>query len=411
MRKRTVLWALLVVVIVLLGIRAARLTRIPPRLPAVPPELTTRAVIPGIPGARYFVGLELEPFVKDVAAAREREEAFLARSGGGGTLPPLDLLAVSGGGDNGAFGAGLLNGWTAAGNRPTFKAVTGVSTGALIAPFAFLGTEYDHVLKTVYTSIKPTDIAEKRGFLAAIDDDGMADNRPLWGLLSRFVDQAFLTRVAEEYQHGRLLLVGTTDLDARQPVIWNMGAIAASGAPNALELFRSILIASAAIPGAFPPTMMRVEVDGTTYDEMHVDGGTSSQVFLYPPSMFYLAKQADVELAQARGGRVWVIRNSELAPAWAPVKRRTVTIAGLAVASLIHSQGIADLYRIYVTTQHDGLDFNLAYIGSDFRYQDKKEEFETPYMIKLYDYGFALARAGYPWKKLPPGLDAPIRVR
>jgi hypothetical protein len=405
MRKRTVLWAILAIIVVALGVRALRLTRIPPRLPAVPAELTARAVIPGIPGARYFVGMEVEPFVKDVGAAREREKAFLASSGGSADLPPVDLLAVSGGGDNGAFGAGLLNGWTAAGNRPTFKAVTGVSTGALIAPFAFLGPDYDGVLKTVYTSIKPTDIAEKRGFLAAIDDDGMADNRPLWGLLSRFVDEAFLAKVADEHRHGRLLLVGTTDLDARQPVIWNMGAIAASGAPDALELFRSILIASAAIPGAFPPTMVRVEVDGTPYSEMHVDGGCSAQVFLYPPSMLSVARTIGDEMVAARGGRVWVIRNSPLAPTWLAVERRTINIAGLAIASLIHNQGVGDLYRVYVTTQRDGLDFNLAYIGAEFTYPNKKEEFETAYMVKLYDYGFGLARAGYPWKKLPPGIE------
>src|SRR5262249_19803336 len=132
----------------------------------------------------------------------------------------------------GAFGAGLLCAWTAKGDRPTFKAVTGVSTGALIAPFAFLGGEYDDVLRQVYTSAKPSDIATRRGFLAAIDNDGMADNLPLWGLISRFIDEKFLAKIAAEYARGRMLLVGTTNLDARQPVIWNMGAIASSGAPN-----------------------------------------------------------------------------------------------------------------------------------------------------------------------------------
>src|SRR6267142_1568355 len=197
---------------------AWRVVRIPRRLPAVPMELATRAVIPGIPGARYFVGVDIEPFVKDVLTARQREIDDLARNGHTGPLPPADLLAVSGGGDNGAFGAGLLCGWTAAGNRPTFKAVTGVSTGALIAPFAYLGTGYDDVLRQVYTSIKPTDIAERRSFLAAIDNDGMADNRPLWGLISKFIDEKFLAKVAAEHARGRGLLIGTTNLDARQPV-------------------------------------------------------------------------------------------------------------------------------------------------------------------------------------------------
>jgi hypothetical protein len=235
------------------------------------------------------VGLDIEPFVRDVVEARKREDAFLASTGHTGEVPPLELLAVSGGGDNGAFGAGLLCGWTEAGNRPQFKAVTGISTGALIAPFAFLGSDYDHVLRTVYTSVKPTDIATRRNLLAAIANDGMADNSPLWELISKFVDQSFLDKIAEEHQHGRVLLIGTTDLDARQPVMWNMGIIASSKAPGALELFRGILLASAAIPGAFPPKMIRVDVDGKPYEEMHVDGGASTQVFLYPPSMKYVA--------------------------------------------------------------------------------------------------------------------------
>ena len=405
MRKRILFWTLVVVILFALGIQAARLSRVPQRLLAVPSNLTTRAVIPGFPGARYFVGIELESFVREVVAAGKREQEFLARSGNLGSLPPVDLLAVSGGGDNGAFGAGLLNGWTSAGNRPKFKAVTGVSTGAMIAPFAFLGPEYDSVLKEVFTTLKPADVSSKRGLLAAINDDGLADNRPLRSLLSKYVNQALLARIAEEYERGRLLLVGTTDLDAGQPVIWNMGAIAASGAPNALELFRSILVASAAIPVTFSPTMMHVEVDGTPYQEMHVDGGCSAQVFLYPPRMAAVARKLGEKMQTGRGGRAWIIRNSPLAPEWRPVDRRTINIAGLAIASLIHHQGIGDLFRIYFTAQRDGIDFNLAYIGEDFTFPSKKEEFETAYMVKLYDYAFALGRAGYPWKKVPPPLQ------
>ncbi len=408
MRKRTVVWLLSLLVVAALAIRAVELSRIPQRRLAVPPQLTTRAAIPGIPGARYFPALELAPFVRDVAAAKERERAYRASAGLTGELPPPDLLAVSGGGDNGAFGAGLLAGWSAAGTRPEFKGVTGVSTGALIAPFAFLGPAYDGVLKTVYTTLTPADVARRRGILAAINDDGMSDNRPLSSLVARYIDRSFLARVAEEHRRGRLLLIGTTDLDARQEVVWNMGAIAASGAPDALDLFRTILVASASIPAAFPPTMIRVEAAGATYEEMHVDGGCSAQVFLYPPGLAATAKAMGATAGAGRGGRVWVIRNAPLAPEWQPVERRTINIAGLAIASLIQNQGIGDLYRIFLTAKHDGLDFNLAYIGDEFTYVGKKQEFETAYMVKLYDYGFALARAGYPWKKLPPGLEGAV---
>src|SRR5499433_2227286 len=383
-----------------------RTFRLPRRLAPVPWELTGRAVIPGIPGARYLVGSDIEPLVQDVVAARECEKEFLGRSGHTGPLPPADLLAISGGGDKGAFGAGLLCGWSASGNRPTFKSVTGISTGALIAPLAFLGSEYDELLRKIYTSVKPADIAKKRNILAAINNDAMADNHPLRGLISRSIGESLLARITEEHRKGRILLIGTTNLDARQPVIWNIGKIAASGDPKALDLCQAILLASAALPGAFPPSMIRVEVDGTPYEEMHVDGGASAQVFLYPPSMPGVAHSMGVEMKRA--GRVYIIRNSTLGATWSRIPRRTISIAGHAIRSLIHTQGLGDLYRIYVTTQRDGFDFNLAYIGADFTFENKKEEFDTGYMRALFDYGENLGREGYPWKKTPPGLETQL---
>jgi len=405
--RKMVFWGVPLAAIILLGAFLLQRTfRLPRRLPPVPQELTARAVIPGIPGARHLVGVNIEPFVQDVVAARQREEECLARSGHTGPLPSADMLAVSGGGDNGAFGAGLLCGWSASGTRPRFKAVTGISTGALIAPLAFLGSEYDEILRKVYTAVGPADIAQRRSILAAIDNDAMADNRPLWNLISKSIDQTLLSRIAEEHRNGRILLIGTTNLDARQPVIWNMGTIAASGDPKALVLFRAILLASAAIPGAFPPSMMRVEIDGKPYEEMHVDGGASAQVFLFPPSMTAVARSIGMEMK--RSGRVYVIRNSALAATWSLIERRTISIAGRAIDALIHTQGLGDLYRIYLTTQREGLDFNLAYIGPDFTFENKKEEFDPPYMSALFDYGYNLGRQGYPWKKTPPGLETPL---
>jgi predicted acylesterase/phospholipase RssA len=394
------------IVIAVLGVSVWRGLQVRSRLPAVPEELTTRAEIPGMPGVRYWVGLDLEPFVRDVLAARERERQALTSSETGGVLPAAALLAVSGGGDKGAFGAGLLCGWSEAGTRPQFKAVTGVSTGALIAPFAFAGPEYDHVLRTVYTSLGPADVARKRHFLAAITDDGMADNRPLWDQISRHVDESLMKKIAAEHGKGRILLVGTTNLDARQPIIWNLGKIAASDAPGALDLFRSILLASAAIPGAFPPTMFRVEADGRSFEEMHVDGGASAQVFVYPPRMRAVAASLGEEMV--RELELYVIRNSYLRSSWAPVARRTIDIAGPAIASLIHTQGLGDLCRIYLTAQMDGIDFNLAYIDDDF-HVEHTQDFDTVYMQALFDYGFRQGRDGYPWKKSPPMFDTTRR--
>jgi len=221
------------------------------RLPAVPDDSTTRADVLGIPNARFFVDDDLLPYLQEGMAALDREKAFLAKSGHGGEMPPANFLALSGGGDDGAFGAGLLVGWTKSATRPQFKLVTGISTGALIAPFAFLGPDYDHLLKEFYTGVGPKDIYETRSILAVITSDALSDNKPLLNLIRKYVNRDLLKEIAAEYQKGRVLLIGTTNLDSRRPVVWNMGAIASSKDPRALDLFNSILLGSAAIPEYF----------------------------------------------------------------------------------------------------------------------------------------------------------------
>jgi predicted acylesterase/phospholipase RssA len=272
----------------------------------------------------------------------------------------------------------------------------------LIAPFAFLGPDCDNALKTVYTSITPKDIYTRRSLLAAITNDAMADTRPLWNLIKKYITRDMLLKIAKEYGKGRLLFIGTTNLDSRRPVIWNMGAIAASNDPGAPDLFCSILLASAAIPGAFPPVMINVETDGQQHQEMHVDGGAVTQVFLYPPRLIDFARNRGLEIAK-RERKVYIIRNARLDPDWASVERRTLNIAGRAISSLIHSQGIGDLYRIYLQAQKDGLDYNLAYIPDDF-YAPRTEDFDREYMNKLFEIGYQLGRAGYKWHKYPPYL-------
>lgn len=374
----------------------------PQRMAAVP-LASTAAAVPAIGPVRFMVRRSPQTFAEEARRAFEKEKAWLASQGHTGPLPPVSYLAISGGGDNGAFGAGLLNGWTASGTRPEFKGVTGVSTGALIAPFAFLGPKYDHVLKTVYTTISQRDIFKARGPIKGFLSDAMADSRPMAQLVARYADRALLDAIAAEYAKGRLLLVGTTDLDALEPVIWNMTAIAASRDPQALELFRSILLASASIPGAFPPVMINVSVGGTQYQEMHVDGGTIGQVFLYPPSFNLRAQSAEAGAARQR--TLYIIRNARLDPEWANVNRKTLSIAARAISSLTQSQGIGDLYRIYVTTQRDGIDYNLAFIPPTFTLVHPKTEFETSYMQQLYATGERMAAAGYPWQKTPPGYE------
>ena len=380
----------------------------PTRHAAVPAELTARAEIPGMKGVRHVAGGDMTALSEAALDGLRREQELLVKQGHKGPFPPAVFLAISGGGDNGAYTAGLLNGWTRAGTRPEFKLVTGISTGALIAPFAFLGPKYDPVLTTVYTKVTPKDVLVPRSVLGGFLSDAMADNAPLWALTRKYVTPDLLKEIAAEYAKGRFLLVATTDLDARRGIIWDMGKIAAYGTPQALELFISIMIASASIPAGFPPTMIDVEVDGKRYQEMHVDGGTMAQVFVYPAAIQVKAQAAALGVARER--KVYVIRNARLDPDWTSTERSTMSIAGRAIASLIHTQGIGDLFRIYATAVRDGVDFNLTFIPSSFNFPHK-EEFDNEYMNKLYDTGYALGVMGGVWSKTPPGFTAPDGAR
>jgi hypothetical protein len=370
---------------------------------AVPVDQEEQANVAGMTGIRYWADNDNNAdILHDAYESVAREKSYLASTGHQGSLPPVNFLAISGGGENGAFGAGLLVGWTAAGTRPSFKVVTGISTGALTAPFAFLGSAYDEQLREVYTSLSPKDVLEARGVISgAFFNDSMADNAPLRKTVAKYFNQSMLDAIAAEDKKGRILLIGTTDLDARRPVIWNITKIASSGAPGSLKLVQDLLVASAAIPGAFPPMMVDVEVNGKHYQEMHVDGGASAQVFVYPPGLNL--KNSGV----VRERRLYVIRNARLDPDWAQVDRSTMSIAGRAISSLIQTQGVGDLYRIYLIAQRDGLDFNLAYIPKSFT-RTLKEPFETAYMKALFQVGYDMAVKGFPWVKVPPGFEEEV---
>lgn len=372
----------------------------PARGPAVPMDRTTQATVLGIPNERFFPFYGTEPLEAEFSAAVDR----LRRAQGlapDAMLPQVQLLAVSGGGENGAFGAGVLCGWTEYGNRPVFELVTGVSTGALTGPFAYLGSSYDPQLRAVYTELTASRVLERRGLTAAIFNDAMADNAPLFKTISVYLNGAMLAALGKAYAEGRLLLIGTSDLDAQTPVIWNIGAIAQSGHPRALDTIRRILLASAAIPGAFPPTLFDVTVDGVPYQELHVDGGAFAQAFLYPAGV---TRQRRARVARGQRvipARAFVIRNGRLDAEWAATQRTTMGIASRAISTMIHASGINDVIRMYNATQRDGIDFNLAYIGSDFT-QKLPAPFDQGYMRALFDYGYQRARRGYEWAKQPP---------
>jgi hypothetical protein len=367
------------------------------RGPAVPRAEVTEATVLGLPNERFLIPHDMP------ALLREYEAAFLRRQARhGGAVPRYEMLGISGGGEDGAFGAGLLNAWSEHGTRPAFDLVTGVSTGALTAPFAFIGSSADAALRTIYTNTPADRVLRSRGLLAAVTHDAMADTEPLFRTISGEVDERMMAAIAEGYRDGRLLFVGTAQLDAQVPVTWNVGAIAASGHPGALNLLRRILLASASIPGAFPPVMFDVTVNGRPHQEMHVDGGAFSQVFLYPRRLTELRRMRMTRRDRVVPARAFIIRNARLDADWAEVDRRTLTIAGRAIATMIASAGYNDVLRIWSNTQRDGVDFNLAFIGPDFD-TAYTEPFDQVYMRALYEYGFARARHGYPWAQVPPG--------
>jgi hypothetical protein len=369
----------------------------------VPADQRKNTIVLGIPNARFFVD-------QPAAMAAEQQLALdrEAKAQGvpkGGVLPKAYLLSLSGGGDNGAFGAGLLTGWTAHGDRPKFKLVTGVSTGALIAPFAFLGQEYDAALTDVYTNINPSRVYEKRILpYAALAQDALSDSAPLYQTISHYLNEPMLARIAAEYEKGRLLLIQTTDLDAGRPAIWNIGAIAASRDPRAPDLIRHILLASASIPAAFPPVIFDVEAGGRAYQEMHVDGGAVSQAFLVPPS---LNTREGLERSGYKRHSVetYIIRNSRLTTEYTDVGQTTLPIAEKAVSTMINYNGVGDLYRMYLITQRAGSSFNLAYVDQAFQ-APHPEEFDQTFMRALYRYAYDKAAHGYPWEHAPPGFTA-----
>lgn len=319
-------------------------------------------------------------------------------------------LAISGGGANGAYGAGLLVGWSSQGTRPEFALVTGISTGALTAPFAFLGSEYDDELKQVYTTLDTSGILELRNIFSLFATDSVTDVKPLIEMLERYIDEEVIEKIAAEHRSGRRLFVGTTNLDASRPVYWNLGRIADSGHPDAPRLIRDILRASASIPGVFPPVYIRVQgPDGQVYDEMHVDGGLSSQMFLYPPEIEW------DEMTRALGVKgaptAYVIRNAYRDPEFETVEPTLVPIMAKTVASMIRTQGIGDAYRIYTLAKRDGVSVLFTWIPKNAVAIEPEEAFDPAYMSALFEFGYRRLIAGDAWVDAETLVAQQYRVR
>ncbi len=364
---------------------------------AVPVNLQAKADIPGMKSVRAFGDMPNEAFLKDLNESFKQESPNEYRKGIAAVYP---VLLLSGGGANGAYGAGILNGWSESGTRPRFKVVTGVSTGSLIAPYAFIGSGYDDKLKDLYTTMSTRDVISKKSPLAIFTSDSLASTRPLARVIKKHYTKDMLRKIAEEHAKGRRLYIGTANLDAQRLVIWNMGKIAQAGDDEALKLFRKVLLASSAIPIAFPPVFFKVEADGNTYDEMHMDGGTITQVFSLHGILEGTRRNKNVE--------IYLIWNGFASPKRQSVKDDIPSIGSRAVDTMINYQGLGDILRLYVLSGEKDQDFHLAFIPDDFRPQSK-QLFDPAEMTRLFDLGREKAAAGTAWQKKPPMFDILVK--
>lgn len=314
------------------------------------------------------------------------------------------ILALSGGGSYGAYSAGVLCGWSETGTRPRFDVVTGVSTGALIAPLAFLGAAYDSQLRELYTTIGNRDVFRFKDPISTFASDSIADPTPFADSIARIVTPAFLTAIANEHHKGRRLYVGTTALDSGRQVVWDLGAIACRGQEADLKLFRKVLLASAAVPGFFPPVHLPVVVDGKTYEERHIDGGVTASLFYRPP---YIppGHEADPEFASLYDSDLYLIVAGKLYPDPNHVRDKAIMIAGNSVTTLILSQTRGDLVRLYTACVLTGMNFRLTAIPPTFPAPESSVTFDPVEMSRLFAEGERQSKTGAAWRMTPPGVE------
>lgn len=369
---------------------------------AVPETLVVDATLPGMTNVRIWGDAKIPDLDRMLAAempALKRRMAERARTGQGVS----NMIAISGGADDGAFSAGLMVGWGETGARPEFDLVTGISAGALVAPFVFLGSDYDGAMSEIFTRYGANDIYTADVMAGLFGGDALADSAPLAALIAKYVDRKMLDRVAAERAKGRLLFIGTTNIDAQRPVYWDMGRLAQSKHPTAVETFRKVLLASASVPGVFPPVRFPVTANGQSFEELHVDGGPTREVFFAPSDFSF--KVIDKAFGKPIPRRLYIIRNGKLGPEFMVTKETTLGIAQRSLETLTKNQGIGDLIRMYTRAKDDKIDYNLVAIPDDFK-APRPKPFDQGYMQKLYSAGLDVGRHPITWMKAPPGVLA-----
>lgn len=307
-----------------------------------------------------------------------------------------NILMISGGGSGGAFGVGVLAGWTATRTRPRFDVVTGVSTGALIAPYAFLGAAYDETLVHLFTSGVARALVAINGPFGVFGSS-LLKSGPLKRLVDQFITPDVLNEIAAEHRKGRRLFVLTTNLDTQRGVIWNMGAIAASGNPDALNLFRDVIVASSSIPGVYPPVMIQAASNGRHFQEMHSDGGSTSQI-LTPPLLIASTHPSKTPVRQPVN--LYVIVNNALIPEFDVTPNRTVSALGRAYSTFLKAQAQSELTALYNFAKRTGAQLHVGSIEAQVPYSILNP-FDSSYMQAVYMLGYEGITSGTLWKDTP----------
>ena len=352
-------------------------------IPRVPLGSLESAQVAGIPNARFWGDDPSRAPVARAAAAH-----------------PITILALSGGGAEGAYGAGFLKGWSETRTRPRFDIVTGTSVGSLMAPFVFLGPDYDDVLEAIFTSGLAQDLLRIDG-VNVIFGAGAYKSEPLKELIAKYANAELLDAIAVEYRKGRMLMIATTNLDAQRTMIWNMGAIAASGSPDRLSLFRTVLAASVSIPGVFAPTFIDVVANGEHYSEMHVDGGVTSNVVAVPEGIM-TAKG----LNAPAGSRVYVVVNGKLAPDAALTSNSTLPIVARSFWTTVKANTKNTLIATYEFCRRNNWGFFVTAIDAGRTIETQKINFDTAYMQELFAYGLAKGSSGHGFQTSLDGMKA-----
>lgn len=347
------------------------------------PPADSLADIVGFPGVRLTVD-QADQALNAVADRLAPTRSLLGRD-------DFNILALSGGASGGAFGAGVLTGLSKAGTRPEFAIVTGVSTGALIAPLAFLGSAWDERLTDAYVGGHAAELLSLKGFAGGLGPS-LFKGEGLDALVSPFIDEVVINAVAREHARGRRLLIATTNLDSQKATIWDMGAIAAKGGESSVRLFRDVLIASATVPGLFPPKLFDVEAGDVRYQEMHVDGGVAAPLFLMPDALLHWRNLGN----RLRRGRVYVIVNTVLEPSPRSTPPGVASIMGRSFETMLRFSYRQALSLASGFCARHNLPLSVASIPSSFDGLNMLK-FDTATMRSIFDEAERLAGVNAIW--------------